>query len=241
MKGFKDFVEHRAYRDFLAHTHISIKNKYVYFGVSKAANSTVKHYLQGVEYLGTPYKVTNVHNKHVSPLLSPYQLDKCMLNEALYGDSYNRFTLVRNPLTRVLSCYLDRLQDEQSGAYKSMFRYINADPRKLTFEQFLEVIDTQHPVKMDSHWRPQVFETYVEKLSYTTILRFENLPSDLVRLKELTRCNSEAIFGDLDINKSPSITSASSKLNMYYTDKALGLAERIYADDFKAFDYFCKL
>ena len=80
---YQPFIERRKIREFLAHTHISAKNRYIYFGVSKAANSTIKFFLQQLEYLGTPYKVKNVHNKHLSPLLSPYQLGEADLKSAV--------------------------------------------------------------------------------------------------------------------------------------------------------------
>lgn len=230
------FKKERAFRDFLAHTHISLKNRYVYMGVAKAANSTIKFYLQQVEYLGTPYKVTNVHNKHYSPLLSPYQLPADILEEAFFGDSFTRFTLVRNPYARLLSCFLDRVQDEKSASFKNLSKHTDCDPRSLDFNSFVQVVSSQEVLQMDCHWRPQVNEIYWGLIDYTEILRFENLPQNIMALKELTGCDDKRIF-NAEINKSPSVTSAGTKIQEYYSEETAELVRSVYQEDFEKLGY----
>ena len=58
----KKFNKYRSGRDFQNHTHISFKNRYVYFGIGKAANSTIKYYLQSIEYIDSQKK-----NKKYTP------------------------------------------------------------------------------------------------------------------------------------------------------------------------------
>lgn len=176
MKLYRPFTRNRSLRNFLTHTHISIKNRYVYFAVAKAANSTVKYYLQRVEYLGTPYKVTKIYNKHYSPLLSPNQLDEEDCWAALFGTNFTRFTLVRNPYSRLLSCFLDRLQDSESASYRNARVWSGKDPEGLTFREFVEMISEQTPKEMDCHSRPQVYETYHDILRMDCVLKFEDLP-----------------------------------------------------------------
>jgi hypothetical protein len=236
MTEFQNFTRYRSIRDFFNHTHISFRHKYVYFGVAKAANSTIKHYLHGVEYQGTPYKIGNVHNKLQSPLLSPYQLDAQELQLALYSDKYVRFTMVRNPFHRLLSCFLDRIQDPKSGSYRVAQAAASKDPRELSFSEFVDVIARQKPREMDCHWRPQVFEVYLGEIRMTRTLKFEELPMNLVELRDLTSCEDPKIF-DQDINRSPSITSADKKARGYYTPAIVRKVRRIYKEDFNSFGY----
>ena len=235
-KIYQPFIERRKIREFLAHTHISAKNRYIYFGVSKAANSTIKYFLQQLEYLGTPYKVKNVHHKHLSPLLSPYQLGDADLESALYGDEFTRFTMVRNPYSRLLSCFLDRVQDEKSASYKVLSKGLGLDPKKITFSDFIEVVGNQDYKDMDCHWRPQVHEIYFDLLSFTKILKFEDLPNNLSELKFLTGTAVDGIF-ESNQNKSPSVTAAADKFNEYYDQKSIARVQQIYANDFEKLGY----
>ena len=237
----KLFYKYRSQRDFQNHTHISFKNRYVYFGVAKAANSTIKYYLQSLEYINSPHQVKNVHHKGFSPLLSPFQLDKQELSLALFSDKYKRFTLVRNPFERLLSCFLDRVQDTKSASYKLLQNQMAVDPLDISFNEFVEFVGSQEIKKMDCHWRPQSYEIYNDIITYDDILRFEDLPENIRFLQGLTNqglSNSiaEKILSE-NINMSPSNTFAFSKVSEYYNNHIKDMVRKIYAEDFHAFDY----
>jgi len=236
MTKFSEFTEYRTKRDFFNHCHISFRNKYVYFGVAKAANSTIKYYLQKIEYQNTPYTVKNVHDKHYSPLLSPYQLDDAEFHAAMYGSEYKRFTLVRNPYARLLSCFLDRVQDTKSASYRNIMKHAGRDPREFSFQEFVGLIGTQKVKEMDCHWRPQVYETYHGRIKMDSVLKFEDLPANLTEIISLTSCSDESIFAE-KANKSPSVTSAGKRLDEYYTGDIADMANEIYSEDFAAFNY----
>ena len=106
-------------------THISLKHHYVYMMVGKAASSTVTYHLQCVEYRGTRYKPGNVNSRHLSPHIAPFQLARREFVTVMTGPRFRRLTFVRNPYTRLLSCYLHRIvgpggdEPEQEGAAAS--------------------------------------------------------------------------------------------------------------------------
>ena len=171
---YDKYLTTRPIRDFLTYTNISVKHKYIYFAISKVANSTIKFYLQEIEYEGTPYRVKTVHDKHCSPLLSPYQLSLFDLESAFHSDEYKKFAFVRNPYSRILSCYLDRIQDPKSKAYRNINALLVEDPREISFGQFLRAISSQHPIEMDSHWRPQVFESTIDLIKLNKVYFLSN-------------------------------------------------------------------
>ena len=109
MKFIENVTSIKPKNDFLNHTYISLRNNYVYLAVGKAANSTVKHHLYELEYAGTRFKTKSLHDRQSSPLLSPFQLTDELLEDVFTSSKYFRFSLVRNPYTRLLSCYLDRM------------------------------------------------------------------------------------------------------------------------------------
>jgi hypothetical protein len=233
---YDEFIKERSLREFLSFTNISVKNKYIYFAISKVANSTIKYYLQQIEYEGTPYRVKNVHDKHCSPLLSPYQLTFTDFIDALTSDIYKRFVFVRNPYCRVLSCYLDRIQDPKSNSYKNIRTYLGKDPREISFGEFLEAISLQNPKEMDSHWRPQVFESLNGHVKMDKIFFFEQLPKNLKDLSIFLYGEKKRIFNDV-VNKSPSRTSANNLIFEYFQPDLVNLTYKIYRRDFVAFGY----
>ena len=67
-------MRYKTRADINLDTHISLKHRYVYLMVGKAASSTVTYHLQCVEYRGTRYQPGNVNSRHQSPHLAPFQL-----------------------------------------------------------------------------------------------------------------------------------------------------------------------
>ena len=103
------FLKNKPKKDFEISSHISLVNKYVFVQVSKAASSSVKWALQSLEFERTPWSVIDVNNKFFSPHISPYQVSAEELDKIFYSSEYKRATFVRNPFSRILSCYLHRV------------------------------------------------------------------------------------------------------------------------------------
>ena len=90
--------------------HWSNKHSYVYVETPKVACTTIKRVLQqaeanGLLVYGTP---DDVYYRKYSPLLSPCS-NISAFADAMISDDYFRFCFVRNPFTRILSCYLDKM------------------------------------------------------------------------------------------------------------------------------------
>lgn len=237
-KMIKKILTNRTKRNFFGLTNISIKNKYVYFAIAKNANSTIKHHLSSVEYEGTPYELKNVHKN--TPMIKPYQLDTDTLYEALCTDLYNRFTIIRNPYTRLLSCWLDRIHDFNSTPYYDICNLLHIKPTdmvEISFSKFINAIKNQKYKKMNMHWRPQIFESNIQYIYIHKIYTFENIFSNLESLSQFLFGSIKPTFLNTNINKSPSITNAQKKISQHYTEDLIEIVYNIYKDDFAKFGY----
>lgn len=105
---------------------ISLRQRFVFTPVSKAANSTAKALLYQAEFRHHGYirqaervgelPAIELHDVTTSPFPMPYQLPGGTLQAVLFSDRYYRFAFVREPVERLLSCYLDRIADIDSVA-----------------------------------------------------------------------------------------------------------------------------
>lgn len=227
--------EFKTYREFDINTHISLKNKYVFFQISKSASSSVKYILQQVEVKGTGRKVINVNDRYLSPHICPSQLDAEGLNNVLFNNEYKKITFVRNPYSRVLSCYLHRiLSDKKSASNRVISRYTKGrDPFSIDFSEFVSIICNQTSKEQESHWRVQSDDVFFDKLNFDFVGKVESLDEDLKKMCGLLNC--DFLQGK---DKSPKKTSAKEKIREYYNDKLAYLIYERYKKDFENFGYF---
>lgn len=236
----------KKFHDFHSKTNISLQNKYVYVAVDKVANSTVKERLYRIEYQPVGWKTLTLFDKKCSPLLSPYQLPWDQVRDVLNSGNYTRFAFVRNPYTRLLSCYLDRIMRTQSTPRLRLMKHMGR-PRGSgapTFEEFVQTVTQQASVTQDPHWREQSDELLVGAFDYDFIGKFEGLADDMAAV-------SQMIWGELrpemdlsgkkNSNSSPRATSAGKSLADYYTDDMVRLVQDRYAADFQNFGYSVEL
>lgn len=233
-------LEKKSYKEIDLNTHISLKNNYVFFQVSKVASSTVKHMLQTIEVKGTSRKVIDVNDRYVSPHLWPSQMKKSAFLELLQNKQIKKVSFVRNPYSRVLSCYLHRImKDINSPSNKSLSRYTGGlcGP-EISFPDFVKVISEQRSIEQESHWRRQSDEILYDIVKdWSFIGRFENLQEDLQVLEEvLVNESSDCKYNDA-LNKSPMKTGAADKLKLYFDDKTQETLYDSFEDDFINFGY----
>jgi hypothetical protein len=223
--------------DFYTLTFISLRHKYVYVAVGKAANSTVKYHLFNLEYRGTRFTPRSVHDRQSAPLLSPYQLPHDLLQHIFTSPEYYKFTIVRNPYTRLLSCYLDRIQRKAGLAYRQLIRNMNKSVGDdVTFEEFIVFVCAQPPYEQNLHWRLQTAEICHDTIAYDLIGKQETF-SESMSTVWASICPDEPTPSFIDSNKSPSRTSAHQRILDFYTPDLLNLVRTAYADDFKTFCY----
>lgn len=223
--------------DFLNHTYISLRNHYVYTAVGKAANSTVKHHIYDLEYLGTRFKTKSLHDRQSAPLLSPFQLPDDLMEEVFTSPKYFRFSVVRNPYSRLLSCYLDRIVPANSAPYRQLMLEMGKPAgTQLSFAEFIETICKQKPYDQNNHWRLQTCEICTEAIHYDFVGKQESFAVDMAQVWSHI-ASGRKIPNFASENKAPSITSASKHLGEYYTPELVEMVREAYREDFATFGY----
>lgn len=233
-------------RDIEYGVNISLKHEFMYVETAKVGCSTLKASLQKMEYLSSGHvfnpKPSEVHNKRISPLLSPFQVDrKTLVGDILNSRDFFKFAFVRNPYTRALSCYLDKFErNEPEKAYfieLSKSKGLDLNYENISFLDFLKGIKEQTSIESDRHWRSLTDSTFYNDIDYNFIGYFENLDSDWAALTRLIYPRNLRAKATMDVRVSNK-TSSEERLEKYYTDKVIqDLVVEIYEKDFENFGY----
>lgn len=233
----EDVSKIKPLRDFYDHSYISLKNKYFFHSIGKSANSTVKHFLYLIEYQGTRYKTKSVHDRQSSPCLSPFQLSEKLYEDVFFSDDFFRFTFVRNPYTRLLSCYLDRIVPKISAPYKQLLLFANKEPGyDFSFKEFIVIICQQKTYLQNNHWRLQVADSCAKLIPYTYIGKQESFDEGMKYVWSII-CPEREVPDFKNTNMSPSKTNSRNKLELYWTKEIIELVKISYKDDFEYFGY----
>lgn len=226
--------------DFQNNSNISLRNRYLYSAVDKVANSSVKNALFAIEYAPVGKEPVTLYDKRSSPLLSPYQLSDDLFREVFNSGNYFRFVFIRNPYTRLLSCYLDRIMRQTSTPRRQLNAYLRkqgVDPTEVPFGKFVEAACQQSSPQQNSHWRAQYDDVLLDQIEYDFVGKFEDLWGGMEIISKRIWGEVKPEMANMKLNKSPQVTNAGSRVMEYYTaDLAEMVAER-YAKDFEAFGY----
>ena len=212
---------------------IDLKSKYVYVENPKVASSTVKRHLLRQQLLTLPGAKTNPHPEiQQSPFVKPYQLGNDLLADILFGPEYYKFSFVRNPFSRVLSAFLDKVEGRAPES-KLFFDWVSQDKsRSGDFKNFVDFIGQQKPHARDKHWAQQKRNIFFDFIDYEMVGRLESFNQSVQAIQQ----SASIDFRDLQTH-SPHKTDASSKLRDYYDEGTQAKVVEIYSDDFKSFKY----
>lgn len=223
---------------------ISMRRRYAFCPISKVANSSIKAFLLEAEAksFGLPMKglassKRNVHDLTYGTLLRPFQFPKQQLQNILTSGKYTRFVFVRDPVARLVSCYLDRVKTVDSVPHREVTKGLGkAIGAEISFKEFVEFVAGQDIIEMNPHWRPQYYEGFLDKIEYDHVLRLENFQHDMGEI--LTKLYPK-IANDINVarNFSPSKTDASEKKQDFVDSGMKALIEEIYKVDMEHLGY----
>jgi hypothetical protein len=232
-----------GWRSLNLHMHISLVNRYVYVEVPKAGCGTMKATLGGMEAarLNTGF-VQRVQDrphdrKLATPFIRAFQLPSDILEEALTSPTYRRFAVVRDPATRVLSAYLEKIRQglKQSAPVVAAITARLGSPvsaTDVTFEQFLDVVAEQPVRDQDPHWRVQSAHLGLGTIDYDALIHLEDLDASWPKIGELT--------GAPDLRETffcRNATHAAKHVGDHYTPELREQVAQIYADDYRLLNY----
>lgn len=206
-------------------------HRYIYVEVPKAACSTIKLTLQRIELNDRDYDPANKHRRATSPLLSPLSAPGDFL-EALASPDYFRFCFVRDPYSRILSAYLEKLAGDDFERAMRLRHLGLRDDAVPSLRQFLEVLAGSDPAGCDIHWARQSDLLTPDRIAYDFVGRFESFREDFEAV--LARIGRDA---DWIADARGHGTDAALRLGQWIGPRERALIEAIYAEDFDRFGY----
>lgn len=168
----------------------------------------------------------------------------------LTDEGIKKFSFVRDPYSRIVSAYANKIEPLISGQRSSkqdnpyfydIFKTIQGFKGKeitdpiIGFVYFLEwLIEVDDFHTNNEHWLPQSKLLDIENVQYDYVGRLENIDDDAsVILKEL---GLDISFpSQKDVRFAP--TNASSRLKTFLTKESVELINAIYSADFVNFKY----
>jgi len=217
-------------------THVSLRHRAVFLEVPKAGCTVVKTILQYSENGGrAPEGQDSVHKRATSPLSAPFRDDLDL--DDLFGpeSDFFTFTFVRNPYSRALSCYLEKIVGKRHLSDVRRPKLGIPLDAEVSFREFLEAVARQKPRGMDIHWAPQATLAAFGKIQHGFVGRFESFGSDLRWVIDRLGLEAPAELVDRPTSHT---TNARDRLMEYYEDERCGaLVREIYRDDFRRLGY----
>jgi len=160
---------------------------------------------------------------------SAHAADDCLRQYGLAPSACRRRYLVssvRNPYTRALSGYLDKIDGQDHKVYGEFQRMERVEG----FADFLRALKRYKPHRLDGHFRPQHFNLNYPKVAYDAVCYLENATaiSDFV----------SKLIPHFELRSfSPHARNAVGKLAQYYDPTTRRLVCEIFAPDFEHFGY----
>jgi len=141
------------------------------------------------------------------------------------------FTVVRNPYTRVLSAFREKVELKIDGPrYRSELGIDQS--AKINFAEFVDILVTKNPLMLDMHFMPQSLIVANDKVRYDAIFHLENMQECFEWMDAIlpqTGAQSSAI--------APHATNANARVKSLYTPDIAAKIEAYYADDFELLGY----
>jgi hypothetical protein len=214
----------------------------IYFPIPKVACSSLK------KFFSEQLQIEEIKNKKIAniKIKQPEQEEvhrinfPCVPKEDIIKGKYTthfKFTFVRNPWDRILSCYLNKIDKylsdvllNENGIIRSINKYHKID-NNFNFEKFVKTIEKIPDSEADPHFRSQYL--YITdkngKLLVDFIGKFENLNEDFKFVGRKI---------GLDNKNLPEIMKTSHKnYREYYTEEIKNIIARRYKKDVELFNY----
>ena len=221
-------------------------NKFIIATIPKCASTSIKLWVYQVQFgekhTGGVCKRCNNNTIH-----SCVCLDELNDHEEVVGYPYKIYSIVKDPYSRILSTYINKIEDggtpsNTTKVYTIFENYMKGVGKEIkkdkdTFGSFLKLVAIGTPGLTDeNHIIPQTELLAFDKLVYTHVGRFETLDDEFEKIKKQTGIE----FGLPSKDKTkgrPTPTNAGDKLDKYYNRENFDLVNKIYINDFENFKY----
>lgn len=234
----------RLTKDQLAYAvNISRRYGYVYMDNPKTGCSSLKSALVQLEVKNLERQVHYYdwrvfHDRSVSPLARLDDLRKPTSLTELEQENYRFLTFVRNPYTRLLSCYRDKIMGNGEQKLKILQKLGRGEEPLdsfVSFSDFAKAVASQTDLEMNPHWRVQTSHILYGLVNYEFIGRFEQYDQDFIKLFNLLGINDQDIPETRHLNRTK--TGTSEQCEEFYNPEVQELVYQRYRPDFENFGY----
>jgi len=180
--------------------------------------------------------------KYLSEYSNPYDL----INDT----SIKKITCVRNPYSRILSAYLNKVKPfsspeaipEWDPYFFKLYKEINefrlkntSNYEDVTFDCFLDwILFSNNIAVKDEHWIPQTDLIGEGEVDFYFICHFEKFKTELPIALEILKCDIP-FPSQSEVNFLP--TNANSQLDIFYLPESIQKVRSIYQKDFLRLNY----
>lgn len=202
------------------------KSKVIYICNSKVAGSSIIQSLLTIDPEAGP-DIKADHNLPASRRRISSIRDSKGFLDCIYDKDSFKFAFVRNPYTRILSCFRDKIVSGRQPRFRAHLGFPQRG--EVSLFEFLERVSLQRIESMNRHWRPQ-FALIPESIELSFLGRFERLNVDL-----------QVVYEKIGIEKSKVKTRDTHKTDTGNTinlsNREITLINKIYSRDFSRFNY----
>jgi dermatan 4-sulfotransferase 1 len=156
---------------------VNHKYQFVYFRIFKAANSTIVASLYNAETLQVITSLSKLQGIKDHYYERPSTLSFDQVNKV--QKDYFKFTFVRNPYTRVLAAYLDKIVSNEAGKRDMVAKFLEKPANSaISFNDFLDYLENGG-IDHNAHWARQMDLLAIPVAELNFIGKTENLTEHL--------------------------------------------------------------
>jgi len=209
---------------------VSRKHSYCYFRIPKCANTTIIKTL--VQH--DPALKASI-DKSAKPKRASRGLYRAIAwSPESLAKRYFCFTFVRNPYTRVLSAYLDKIASAEPGNYPYVTATLGkADISQVAFPDFIAFLE-KGGLFSNVHWAPQTSILPIDTKLIAFIGKVENLQSDLTRL--INQIPGLSPFNAV-VTHEQGRRNSDALISEYYDADLVSRVFELYREDFISLGY----
>ncbi|MFL5817586.1 MAG: sulfotransferase family 2 domain-containing protein [Conexibacter sp.] len=235
-----------------SHSYVLAEQRVLYVSTPRAACTTMKMLLLGAlgldlsalaaSTIARTSPETLIHDRERFPTPSLADLDVSERSRALTEAGWLRFCVVRNPYARLYSAWEDKLllgdparpgRFGAPGAYDVVDEAGGLDVRR-SFAAFVSDLARRPSYLLsDAHFRPQHAVVWAADLPYDEVVRLEQLPAFVSRLRAHVVAQGGCDPGDPPQRNS----GLGVDWRRVYDETTAARARELYADDFERWGY----